>query len=306
MTEMERPSPLPTLVWVAVLLPSMLVALFEVSRELGGPAAPVDVGVLAVLWAFTTLPLAAFALGLRRTLARGSGPGAPPEIQAALEAVVRAEQLASRAWTSQARLDALVRQGAQAAAVPPDMVPRAAARRTTLLACGLVAVFLLAAGALGAVFTAPVEGRPVHIHAAFAVWADGEHVEFTDPAFDLARRGVVRAHLHVADGYPGILHIEGKPGLTLGEFFRDAVGATLTEEGLVLDVEVHGGRSYQENETHRLRLLVAPGGGEGWSEVKPVASFVPRDGDRILLSFGAERGAALAAQEASVPTRFPP
>lgn len=305
MTEMDTPTPLPALAWVAVLLPSVFVAGFEVSRELSGPAAPVPLATLALLWLFTTLPTAALVLAMRRSLARQRGPAPPPEVAAAIEAVSRAEAFAARSFQAQAQLHAVVQaQGAPAA--PADMVPRTTARRTTLLACGLVALFLISVGAFGAVFSGPAAApRFDHTHAAFAVWVEGQQVPFTDPAFDLTLRGVQRAHLRVGDGYPGILHLEGKPGLTLAAAFKDAMGATLAEDTLTLDEAVHGGKTFQENATHRLRLLVAGGSGD-WAEVKPVTSFVPRDHDRLLISFGDERGAALAAQEASVPTRLPP
>jgi hypothetical protein len=303
-SSMETPVKLPAAMWVAVLLPSMLAAVLEVSRELGGPAAPVGAATLALLWLFTTLPMAAMAVGLRGLAARAGG-GSPPEVQAALEAVARAEQVAARSAQAQAQLQALLLERS-APQDPGDKVPRGAARRSALLAAGLGAVFVLAAVGLAGVFAGPAAApRAVHIHPAFAVFADGARVGYDDPAFDLTQRRVLRAHLHTGDGYPGVMHIEGGPGLTLAAFFRDGLGAELTEQRLVLDEVVHGGARYEENTTHRLRLFVQPAGGT-WAEVKPIVGYVPRDHDRLLVSFGDERGAALEAQKAAVPSRFPP
>lgn len=306
MTEPETHVPKPWPPWpvLAAATPSLLVALLEVLRELGAWVPQVAAETLALLWLFTTLPALFVLWGLRAAASQPGGEGGA-DLGKALDAIARAEQVAVNAGQTQALVEALLRERAERGAAEGS-VPRAAARRSAVLAAVVTAGFLLAAGGLAYAFvTAPAPPRPVHIHPAFAVFAEGERIAFEDPAFDLAARGTPRAHLHVNDTWPGIFHLEGPPGVTLAEAFDWGLASTLTEDALVLDGAVHGGRAFREDATHRVRLFVAPAGGDAWREVKPVTTYVPQDHDRLLLSFGNSWGPALDAERATVPARFP-
>ena len=69
------------------------------------------------------------------------------------------------------------------------------------------------ASGLGLVFAStPSPPETMHIHAAFALFVHGERIEYTDPAFDLAARHYLRAHLHHPDG--DIIHIEGEHAIS--------------------------------------------------------------------------------------------
>jgi hypothetical protein len=284
-------------------VPSAILALVEIVRELGGPTLPVDLPTMGLVWACTTLPLALLVLALHRALATQRGPSTPPEVAQALEAVARAEAMAQRSFQAQAQLHAAL-QAQGAPPVPVDMVPRRTARRITLLACALVALFLLTAGALAVVFTGPAAApRAEHAHAGVAVWVEGGQLDLPGAVLGQAHRAAPAAHTDPGPS-PGVLHLGAVPGTTLGEALRQAAGIEVGEDSITLPA-AHGGSTHVANATHALRLFVAREG-QAWAEQRPIAGFVLRDHDRLLLTFGDARGAALEVQWASVPDRFPP
>lgn len=294
--------------WIvcAALAPTLLVLGLEIVRELGYALPPVDLAVVAFLWAITTLPLILLAIGLARQAPPGAG--SVEDVKAAMEAVSRAERVAVANAQSVARIEQLLAQqaagapgsgGGAAAATAVPAIARVSRGRLAMAAVVVLAILVTGGFAytIARVATTPDE---VHIHPTFAVYVDGERIDFTSPLFDLAARGVLSAHLHAPDG--ATMHVEGQPGQTLGEFFRDALAANLTDTRLQLDNLVHEGRILNDGKGGDLRLHVA-GRDEPWREVVDVDGYVPRDGDRILLTFGKPTPEDLEAQKASLPAR---
>ncbi|HWH09465.1 MAG TPA: hypothetical protein VNX21_09720 [Candidatus Thermoplasmatota archaeon] len=160
--------------------------------------------------------------------------------------------------------------------------PRPLRWRPALLAA-IPLAFLLAAGGLWAVAFPGAEAQAVHEHARFAVYVEGERLDYGLPVFDLAARGDLRGHLHAPDGET--LHVEGPPGLTFGAFFERTLLGELGPGRVRLDAEAHGGRAFDAEQGVPIRLLVSPRG-EVWREALDPAAHAPRDGDRILLVVG--------------------
>ncbi|HSG50043.1 MAG TPA: hypothetical protein VLA43_19620 [Longimicrobiales bacterium] len=315
MSEAPVPNRVPSLVYVAPLVPTFLVMLLFVLGELGAGVPRVSTGVLLYAWLFSTVPLALLAVGVRSLSVRLRGEGLEMDMARTSHAITWAEGTVERARLLLEEADALLEQRIRArealdAAPGADAKEEKGRRRGSRTGVGrgvavaAVVVLVALAGAAGwALNGLPEAPEQVHLHAAFAVYVDGERVEFTDPYFDLGRSGFLRAHLHAPD--QDIMHVEGEPGLTLEEFFRLSLRAELDQGALRLDEEVHGGLTVVDNATHPLRLFVAPDGGGAWSQVLHVPGYVMHDRDRILLTYGNATGAELEAQFASVSRSFP-
>ena len=181
---------------------------------------------------------------------------------------------------ARAHHDEALRALQEAARLADAAPPAAAARRGPRRAwwgLGVGLAFLVACGALWTL-AAPAAQPPasIHEHARLAVFVDGARVDYSGEAFDLAQRGFLRGHLHAPDGET--LHVEGPPGLTLGEFFARSLGGSLEGDRVTL----HDGRAFDAP----VRLLVSEAGG-AWREVPDAAAHEPRDGHRLLLVVGA-------------------
>lgn len=293
---MSQRLPLPLL--LAPLAPTVLLAAFEAGRELRlWPG--VDLATALLLWLFATLPLALLVLGLRRMQPRRP-EAVTDETRGAFEAVARAEQtVAAASATLQSAQVAFARIAEGRAG---DVKPRS--RAPVWAALGLA--FVLASGGLAYAITQG-ERLPVHIHAGFALFVDGDHLAFLDPAFDVRERGIIRGHVHVADNPPGILHLEGRSGddFPLAQALRDAVSVNITDDAMVLDEIAHHNRSLTSQGDARLQLFVAHDAGATWEPVWPIASYHVKNRDRVLLTFGAPTDEELQAQLAAVPWRIP-
>ncbi len=196
------------------------------------------------------------------------------------------------------RIEAAKEEGAVAAAPAPER------RAVPWLPVVLLSIVLAFSGVVGFAFlTAPEPVEDVHLHAAFAVFVEGERVNFTDPAFDLQNSGFLRAHMHNPD--QDSMHIEGAPGLTLSEFFWLSLGSELHQGRLRLNVPVHDGVVYEDSENMTLRVFVAPNGSHNWARLPHIDGYVMRDHDRILVTYGNAEGDALLAELSAVATTFP-
>lgn len=121
---------------------------------------------------------------------------------------------------------------------------------------------------------------PNHTHADFAVWIDGQQLDFSGPEFmsgtsDENDPDHEKNHkyLHLHDGNGHVIH-RHKNGLTLGEFFSSLSWS---------------GSGYRGNIYH---LADSPAGDEGYTvrlfvngiENAKGASYVFNDGDHILIT----------------------
>lgn len=225
-------------------------------------------------------------------------------------AVTWAEGLLERARLLLEEADGVLQRRIDAAAASKpegataQAQPLAPPRRLPWVPVLLISIGLAFSGIVTfAVVTAPEPSEFVHLHATFAVFANGERINFTDPAFDLQSSGYLRAHMHNPD--PASMHIEGEPGLTLSEFFQLALASEISRDSMTLHPEVHGGVTYTSEGNQTLRVFVAPNGGNQWTQLPHVSDYVMRDLDRILITYGNASGEELAAQFATVPTEFP-
>lgn len=304
-------------IWIAfaLLSPTLLVAFLVGMHQVGGPKLG-DPATLLLLWLFGTVPVALFAIGVR---GMRLGSGAEQDVQSAMAALARADQVAMQSGQALQRVEAFLaakaaeRKAASAGAAMPIAVSTGGRRGFIALAS---LVFLVGAGGLGAVFAYASIEDPIHEHAAFAVYVDGERISFESDAFDFGTTGFMRGHVHVQnradtpyhDGQ--IIHIEGEPGLTLREFFEKSLKSELGIRSLKLDDAVHGGRLLQEKDGATLQLWVAAPDadgttGDGWRLVDDPPDYVPRDQERLLLTFGKNSPGELATMWQSVPGAEP-
>lgn len=173
-------------------------------------------------------------------------------------------------------------------------------------ALALVAVVLMA----GIVWAAPrilkIGERPCswHEHATFRVFVRGEQLSFQHPKFDMGGPGKpgllpMRAHLHQPDDYT--LHLEGACATT-SDFFG-FVDATLKRESFKLDPYLHNATLLNNEGDRMLRFflfLPEPGNGT-WVEKPDLPGHQPRNGQRILITYGNETASQIQDEQARVP-----
>lgn len=278
-----RPSPL---LGAAAAVPLILTLAYLALWRLGAPLPRPDLGATLLAAGSSAAVAVLVWAGLRASLARVEGNDRA--VAAALRDVAEAERLLRAA---------------------PPALPSDAAPATRRRSHGTLRGFLLGAAAatllLGSAWAfaaAPRDEVLIHHHAAWALFVDGERVDYTGVAYDLSSTGFLRGHLHSPD--QDILHIEGTPGLTLADFVRGSLGGELTDKSIRLDPG-HGGGEHRNEGNRTLRLFVAHDGGGVWSEQASIASYRPRDRDRLLLTFGTLDEATLREQLAVVSARFP-
>ena len=129
------------------------------------------------------------------------------------------------------------------------------------------AIAIAIAIAAGAYVLAPKE---VHEHADFAVFLDGEQLDFShDRHMSDAAHLSERAHLHENNG--SVVH-KHAAGVTWGEFFS-TLGMTLNSSCFAAD-----DKNYCSNETHKLQMFV------NGNEISDIENYIIMDLDRVLIS----------------------
>ncbi len=121
---------------------------------------------------------------------------------------------------------------------------------------------------------------PNHTHADFAVWVDGQPLDFssdfymsgssTDPSHDQEPGN--RKYLHLHDGNGHVLH-RHKPGLSLHDFF-----ATLPNSFSYSGSQLIFADSPVSKEAYTVRLFV------NGAENKSGGSYLFNDGDHLLIT----------------------
>lgn len=120
-----------------------------------------------------------------------------------------------------------------------------------------------------------VNPDPNHTHADFAIYLEGERLDFSDEKYMSSDEDHKHPYFHLHDGIGHVIH-RHKPGLSIGEFSR-SLGFTMTPHCMTLDSKV----------------MVCPGDGKKWqmfvnAEERPFdPDFVFNDTDKILLTYGA-------------------
>ena len=111
-------------------------------------------------------------------------------------------------------------------------------RRAPLAALAIIAA--LGVVALLRPRSPAVNPDPNHTHADFAIWIDGQQLDFHDSNYmtteaeeEKLPSGDVRHYLHLHDGNGHVIH-RHKPGLTFGDFLR-SIGLPMGGGCLLLD-----------------------------------------------------------------------
>lgn len=136
---------------------------------------------------------------------------------------------------------------------------------------------------------------PGHWHATYQVFDNGTALDFQHPRFDM-RSMSMRTHIHQPKDY--LMHLEGGCA-NVSEFFQD-MGMRLRQTSFRLDEQLHEGMTLANEGNMTLHFYVAPSNGT-WQEVPDLPSYQPRDGDRILISYGNPSTDEIARQQATVP-----
>jgi len=117
------------------------------------------------------------------------------------------------------------------------------------------------------------EVAPYHAHADFLVIINGQEVNFSKPEYDVANPFI---HLHLRNWMGNhVIHIESRE-VNLGDFFL-SLGMPFDRDCFVVD-----NKDYCSNETHTLKFYV-----NGKKNDK-FEKYLPKDLDRILISYGNE------------------
>lgn len=139
------------------------------------------------------------------------------------------------------------------------------------------------------------KGCPGHWHASFKVYDEGQELNFQHPRFEMNPMPM-RGHLHQPNDWK--MHLEGGC-LTVSGFF-DNMGMDLTRDSLQLDNELHGGRVLAVEGNNTLGFFVGLSNGT-WIEKPDLPSYQPKDGERILVTYGTWTDEELKRWQERVP-----
>lgn len=138
----------------------------------------------------------------------------------------------------------------------------------------------------------PVSQKPnqeYHIHADFKVYLANKAFDFSPAKYQSTDKKELSPDVHLHDGRGSLVHIH-KLGVTLGEFFT-SLGMSFTKDCFTDDTK----NKFCNNSANTVKLFV---------NGKPNMEFdayVPKDQDRILISYGNENDQALKQQIDSIP-----
>lgn len=132
----------------------------------------------------------------------------------------------------------------------------------------------------------PTLGEVTHEHADFAVYLDGQHIDFTEAKYQSSDEAPLDADTHLHDGVGTIIHKHRK-GITLGYFFQ-TLGMRFEDECFITD----DGQRFCNTPEKKLSLYVN-------GELNTLmGKYEFADGDRLLITYG--DGTALNKQSGAV------
>ncbi len=114
----------------------------------------------------------------------------------------------------------------------------------------------------------------VHVHADFAVYINGNKLDFTKTEYQSSVGHEKDEHVHLHDGGGDIIHRHDE-GVTLPKFFS-SLGYTLTNDCFTTDAS----EQFCTNASSTLRLFVNE------KEVEDIMTYIPQEEDKILLTYG--------------------
>lgn len=159
-----------------------------------------------------------------------------------------------------------------------------------------------------------------HEHPSFALFIEDQAVSFNDRAYD-ASEVSGRVHMHLAAGDPvkmNTWHVEsnfpnGVPDLTLAQIF-EIYGVTFRQGYLKLDTkDGHNGTEWADAGAKTWRVYVSKLVANETGNVRQpfvqlpgdYSAHVPRDLEKILITYGDLTPAQVEAQQAQVPDAKP-
>jgi hypothetical protein len=181
-----------------------------------------------------------------------------------------------------------------------------------------VAVVVIAAGVWYAASHQPLPKKFVHEHAEFMWLVDGQQVSFRAPDYDFQSGFNDVVHMHTRGGSEGdtsdVLHIEGSyvggnPDWGLKKIFEQ-YGMKVSPGDITFDTkDAHNGSRWVDSGNATWHFLVSKVTGTTrgpfvniTSLVGPdYTSYVPRDQDKVLMSYGAYTLADLQRQGSTIP-----
>lgn len=140
------------------------------------------------------------------------------------------------------------------------------------MAIGFTALFLGFAKLSSA--SPAVNPDPNHTHADFAVFIDGERIDFSQEKYMSTDTNPKHPYTHVHDGNGNVMH-RHKPGITIGDFFS-SLSITLTPDCFTLDTS----EQYCNGEGKSWKMFV------NGQEIPLNPAFEFQDLDQILLTYG--------------------
>lgn len=160
----------------------------------------------------------------------------------------------------------------------------------------------------GLIPAGPPAERFAHDHATFAVFINGERVNFAHPDYDASKRGMGPPHMHVSDGKE-VWHIEGnfpdgKPDQTLEELFVYNT-VTFRDGYMKLDTLAgHNGSEWRDQGNATWQVFFSKFGVDARLPFERVegdpSAYVPQNLDQLLITYGDPTPEELARQQAAV------
>lgn len=131
----------------------------------------------------------------------------------------------------------------------------------------------------------------IHEHADFAIYLEGEKMDFQDPKYQSSEEKALDPDTHLHDGVGDVIH-KHKKGITLG-YFLGTLGLRL--DGKCLTTEA--GKEYCDTADKPLRLYV------NGTPNDTLGNYEFSDLDRLLITYGKVEEAALKQELESIGDR---
>lgn len=161
-----------------------------------------------------------------------------------------------------------------------------------LLASGFIAASVII---LGIRWFHPA-AKPVHYHANFAVYINGQRDDFRDPTYyeelltcSAQEKMTVKERTHMHDNVNDVVHVHDR--LVTWEQFFNNLDYSMGENFLATRTAV-----YVKNDSAKVSYLL------NGQPVASISNLVIGSEDRLLVSYGAETGADLTAQYKTIAT----
>lgn len=119
----------------------------------------------------------------------------------------------------------------------------------------------------------PPESTKVHVHADFLFVINGTKVDLTDTEFQSSPEQILHPSLHFHDGVDTMIHRHAED-VTLADFLA-SLGFTLTNTCITTNTQA----TYCAEELKQLSLSV------NGTEMRDITSYIPQEGDKILLYY---------------------